>query len=90
MLYATPDGFRGASAGAAGCTKSPAPKGPSGSPPNGGASAAPRGCATTTGSRTSEGRRYWIYRAGLAGDGRGGAPEWFLQGLCVKSREIRC
>jgi protein ImuB len=28
-----------------------------------------------------EGRRYWIYRAGLAGDGRGGAPEWFLQGL---------
>jgi len=29
-----------------------------------------------------EGRRYWIYRSGLAGDGRGGAPEWFLQGLC--------
>lgn len=28
------------------------------------------------------GRRYWIYRAGLAGDGRGGAPEWYLQGLC--------
>ena len=28
-----------------------------------------------------QGRRYWIYRAGLAGDGRGGAPEWFLQGL---------
>ena len=27
------------------------------------------------------GRRYWIYRAGLAGDGRGGMPEWFLQGL---------
>ncbi|MBW8785706.1 MAG: DNA polymerase Y family protein [Novosphingobium sp.] len=27
------------------------------------------------------GRRYWIYRAGLAGDGRGGLPEWFLQGL---------
>ncbi len=30
-----------------------------------------------------EGRRYWIYRAGLPGDGRGGAPEWFLQGLCA-------
>lgn len=30
-----------------------------------------------------EGRRYWIYRAGLVGDGRGGAPEWFLQGLCA-------
>jgi len=29
-----------------------------------------------------EGRRYWIYRLGLAGDGRGGAPAWFLQGLC--------
>jgi len=27
------------------------------------------------------GRRYWIYRAGIAGDGRGGVPEWFLQGL---------
>ena len=30
-----------------------------------------------------QGRRYWIYRAGLAGDGRGGVPEWFLQGLCA-------
>ena len=29
------------------------------------------------------GRRYWIYRQGLAGDGRGGAPDWFLQGLCA-------
>jgi protein ImuB len=29
-----------------------------------------------------EGRRYWIYRHGLADDGRGAAPEWFLQGLC--------
>ena len=30
-----------------------------------------------------EGRRYWIYRLGLVGDGRGGAPDWFLQGLCA-------
>jgi protein ImuB len=30
-----------------------------------------------------EGRRYWIYRLGLFGDGRGGAPDWFLQGLCA-------
>ena len=30
-----------------------------------------------------EGRRYWIYRSGLVGDGRGGAPEWFLHGLCA-------
>lgn len=30
-----------------------------------------------------EGRRYWIYRHGLVGDGRGGPPEWFLQGLCA-------
>ena len=29
-----------------------------------------------------QGRRYWIYRAGLPGDGRGGVPDWFLQGLC--------
>ena len=35
----------------------------------------------------SEGRRYWIYRHGLIGDGRGndregGLPDWYLQGLC--------
>lgn len=29
------------------------------------------------------GRRYWIYRLGLVGDGRGGLPDWFLQGLCA-------
>ena len=29
------------------------------------------------------GARYWIYRLGLVGDGRGGPPEWFLQGLCA-------
>jgi protein ImuB len=28
-----------------------------------------------------EGRRYWIYREGLAGDGRGGPPNWFIHGL---------
>lgn len=28
------------------------------------------------------GCRYWIYRQGLIGDGRGGMPDWFLQGLC--------
>lgn len=27
------------------------------------------------------GGRYWIYRQGIAGDGRGGVPDWFLQGL---------
>ncbi|QYJ08537.1 DUF6504 family protein [Qipengyuania flava] len=30
-----------------------------------------------------EGRRYWIYRLGIIGDGRGGAPDWYLQGLCA-------
>lgn len=30
-----------------------------------------------------EGRRYWIYRQGLVGDGRGGLPDWYLQGLCA-------
>jgi protein ImuB len=29
----------------------------------------------------SDGRRYWIYREGIAGDGRGGAPNWFIHGL---------
>lgn len=29
------------------------------------------------------GRRYWIYRQGLIGDGRGGLPDWYLQGLCA-------
>ena len=28
-----------------------------------------------------EGRRYWIYREGLFGDGRGGEPLWYLHGL---------
>jgi len=28
-----------------------------------------------------EGRRYWIFREGLAGDGRGGAPPWYMHGL---------
>ena len=27
------------------------------------------------------GRRFWIYREGVIGDGRGGAPAWFLHGL---------
>ena len=27
------------------------------------------------------GRRYWIYRSGLAGDGRGGVPDWLLHGI---------
>jgi protein ImuB len=29
----------------------------------------------------STGRRYWIYREGLVGDGRGGLPAWFIHGL---------
>ncbi len=28
-----------------------------------------------------QGRRFWIYREGLADDGRGGAPRWFLHGM---------
>jgi len=28
----------------------------------------------------ASGRRYWIYREGIAGDGRGGAPAWFIHG----------
>ena len=29
----------------------------------------------------TEGRRYWVFREGLYGDGRGGHPEWFMHGL---------
>ena len=29
----------------------------------------------------ADGRRYWIYREGLIGDGRGGMPAWFIHGL---------
>ena len=29
----------------------------------------------------SGGRRYWIFREGLIGDGRGGLPNWFIHGL---------
>jgi protein ImuB len=29
----------------------------------------------------AQGRRYWIYREGIAGDGRGGLPSWFIHGL---------
>ena len=28
-----------------------------------------------------DGSRYWIYREGVIGDGRGGLPEWFVHGL---------
>ena len=30
-----------------------------------------------------EGRRYWVFREGLAGDGRGASPRWFVHGLDV-------
>lgn len=29
----------------------------------------------------ADGARYWIYRGGLIGDGRGGVPDWYLHGL---------
>ena len=29
----------------------------------------------------SDGRRYWLYREGVVGDGRGGPPAWFMHGL---------
>lgn len=29
----------------------------------------------------SEGHRFWLYRDGLHGDGRGGTPRWFLHGI---------
>ncbi|HET6536024.1 MAG TPA: DNA polymerase Y family protein [Sphingomicrobium sp.] len=29
----------------------------------------------------ADGRRYWIYRESVIGDGRGGAPAWFVHGM---------
>jgi protein ImuB len=29
----------------------------------------------------SDGGRYWIYRNGLVGDGRGGVPDWYMHGF---------
>lgn len=29
----------------------------------------------------ASGRRYWLFREGLYGDGRGGPPEWFVHGI---------
>ncbi|WP_300544013.1 DNA polymerase Y family protein [Maricaulis sp.] len=29
----------------------------------------------------TDGRRYWIFREGLYGDGRGGTPAWYVHGL---------
>ncbi|WP_259919683.1 DNA polymerase Y family protein [Jannaschia sp. M317] len=29
----------------------------------------------------ADGGRYWLYREGVAGDGRGAIPDWFLHGL---------
>jgi protein ImuB len=29
----------------------------------------------------ADGARYWLFREGVTGDGRGGAPDWFLHGL---------
>ncbi|HVM36858.1 MAG TPA: DUF6504 family protein [Sphingomicrobium sp.] len=29
----------------------------------------------------ASGRRFWIYREGVIGDGRGGAPAWYVHGL---------
>ena len=28
-----------------------------------------------------DGRRFWLFREGLLGDGRGGDPRWFMQGI---------
>ncbi|MFN3835992.1 MAG: DNA polymerase Y family protein, partial [Glycocaulis sp.] len=29
----------------------------------------------------TDGRRFWVFREGLYEDGRGGLPEWFVQGF---------
>ena len=77
-----PTAIRNASAGGARCTRS------SGSRPE---RIAPEWWRERGGARLrdyyriedGQGRRYWIYRQGIIGDGRGGAPDWYLQGLCA-------
>ena len=56
-------------------------KGPSGSRPNGGASPSSARLRDYYRVEDGDGRRYWIYREGLIGDGRGGVPNWFIHGL---------
>ena len=53
----------------------------SGSRRNGGASRRPARLRDYYRVEDADGRRYWIYREGLIGDGRGGAPDWFIHGL---------
>ncbi|MEZ5946932.1 MAG: DNA polymerase Y family protein [Hyphomonas sp.] len=50
------------------------------SPANGRASTLPR---TRDYYRVEDegGRRYWVFREGLYGDGRGSGPDWFVQGM---------
>jgi protein ImuB len=50
---------------------------------------APEWWAEAPGARTrdyyriedGEGRCYWVFRDGLYGDGRGGTPRWYVQGV---------
>ena len=46
-----------------------------------------RGCAIITGSRMQAGRRFWIYREGMFGDGRGGAPDGICTGCSADARD---
>ena len=58
-----------------------ASRGPSGSRPNGGGSRRSARLRDYYRVEDAAGRRYWIYREGVIGDGRGGLPDWFIHGL---------
>ena len=52
------------------------------------ARAVDRAAARLLPGRGQAGRRYWIFREGLFGDGRGGAPDWFCTGCSADARGL--
>lgn len=50
-------------------------------PPTTGATQAPPSARDYYRVEDAEGRRYWVFREGIYGAGRGEVPEWFVQGL---------
>ena len=76
-----PRACRAASCGGARCTTSPGSKGPERIAPEWWRERSTARLRDYYRVEDKAGRRYWIYREGVIGDGRGGAPEWYLHGL---------
>jgi len=80
VIYATPEGMPRRFVWRRAVHDIARAEGPSGSHPNGGGNRRRRGCAIITASRQARPPLLDLPR-GLAGDGRGGAPGWFLHGM---------